>query len=78
MATAGPDTLHGKLSGVVINADVDKADFMHQIVDARGHRFPIRQGEEVIDIHAGIFPFCLPFTPIVLEIAKQFFLFTID
>jgi hypothetical protein len=55
-----------------------KPTLVHQIIDPVGHSFPIRQGEEVIHIHAGIFPFCLPFSTIVLEVPKQFLLFTVN
>src|SRR5437868_1053724 len=72
-----PDTLDGKLCRFMINAHIDKTSLVHQIVNPVGHGFPISERDKVIDIHTGILSFCLPFPPIIFEVAKQFFLFTI-
>jgi hypothetical protein len=72
------DALDGKRGGLMVDADVDKAAVLHQIVDAIGDGFPIGDGEIILDIHSRLLSFGLPFSPGVLEIPNQLFLLTID
>jgi hypothetical protein len=65
------DALDSKLSGIMINAHIDKPTIVNQIVDSIGDRFPISQGKKVIDVHFSGFSFGLPFCSIILEIANQ-------
>ena len=71
------DTLHCKLSRIMIDAHVHKAMLVDQIIDAIGHRFALSQRKKVIHVDAGLLSFCLPFTPIVLKIANEFLLLAI-
>ncbi len=72
-----PDAFHRELGGIMINTYVDKATLVDQIINAIGHRFAVRQRKKVVDIHAGILSFGLPFRSIVFKGAKQFFFLTI-
>src|SRR5438034_1022491 len=72
------DALDGKLCGLMVDADIDEAAVVHQIVDAIRDGFPICDGEVIIDIHGRLLRFGLPFSPSLLEIPNQLFLLTID
>src|ERR1019366_4842602 len=65
-----PDAFHRELSGIMIDPDVDEATLVDQIINAIGHRFAVSERKKVVDIHAGILSFRLPFCAIVFEIAE--------
>jgi hypothetical protein len=54
------DTLDGKLRGVMVNANVDKALIMDQVIHSIGNGFPIGQREVVVDVDRRLFSFRLP------------------
>lgn len=58
------DTLDGKLGGIMIDADIDKAALVDQIVDPLGDRLAISQGNKDIHVNVYVFPFGLPFRKI--------------
>lgn len=62
----------------MIDAHVDEARLMNQIIDPVGDRFAIGKRWEVIAIHARGFPACLPFLTVILKIPKKFLLFAIN
>lgn len=62
----------------MINANIDKTGLLNEIVNPIRDGFAGSLGGKIIDIHTGIFAFCLPFPPIILEIPKQFSLFAIN
>ena len=81
LATSLPpsaDALHSKLGRVMVNADVDKAAVVNQIIHPVGDSLAIGEGKKVIHIHLGLLPFGLPLPPMVLKIAQEFLLLTVD
>ena len=76
-APPAPDTLHGKLRGLVINAHIDEATVVDHIVNPIRNRFPVCDGAVIIDIDGRVLPFGLPFPPMVLEVSNEFLLLTI-
>src|SRR5450755_2455457 len=72
-----PDAFHRELSSIVIDTYVDKATLVDQIIHAIGHGFTVSQRKKIVDIHAGLLSFRLPFCAIVFEIAEQLFFLTI-
>src|SRR6266567_3466051 len=81
LATALPpaaDAFHGKLGGVMVDAHVDKAAVVNQIIHPVGESFAIGKGKKVIHIHLGLLPFGLPLPSMVLKVAQQFLLLAVD
>lgn len=72
------DALDRKLGGLMVDPNVDEAAVLQQIIDPIGDRFPISDGEVIIDIDRCLLPSGLPFSPAVLEIPDQLLLLTID
>lgn len=73
-----PDALHRELGGLMVNAHIHKASVVDQVVDSIRDRFAISQREKVIHIHLRVLSFGLPFSPVVLKMAKQFLLLAVN
>ena len=63
---------------MMIDAHVDEALVVDQIIDAIGHGFAISKRKKIIHLHARLLSFGLPFTPLVLKVAEQFLFLAID
>lgn len=61
----------------MINAHIDKALLVYQVIDPVGDGFAIGDRAIVVDVHPCLLPFGLPFAPLVLEHSQQFFLLTV-
>ena len=72
-----PDTLDGKLGGVMVKAHIDKALILDEVIYAIRHGFAIGQPQVVVDVDRALCSFGLPFPPVVLEVSKQFLLLAI-
>lgn len=59
-APPAPDTLHGKLRGLVINTHIDEAAVVDHIVNPIGNRFPVSDGAVIIHIDGRFLPLGLP------------------
>src|SRR5579872_2097769 len=66
------NTLHGKLRSLMVDTSSDTPLVLHQIIDARGNRFPVCDRVVVIGIDEGVLPFGLPLSTIVFKGADQF------
>ncbi len=73
-----PDALDRKLGGLMIDPHVDEAAILQQIIDPIRDRFPISDGEVIINTDWRLLPSGLPFSSAVFEIPDEFFLLTID
>jgi hypothetical protein len=62
----------------MVNASIHKAAFVDQVVDPLRDRFAISQRQKVRHIDLGVLSFGLPFSPVVLKIATQFFLLAVN
>jgi hypothetical protein len=51
---------------------------MGQVGDSIRNSFAIGKGKKIRDIHVRCSPFCWPFGSMVLEIARQFLVLTVD
>src|SRR6266699_3355784 len=72
------NTLYRELGGIMIDADIDKSTLVNQIIHPIRDGLAIGQRKKIIDVHIGLLSFGLPFSPVVLKIAKQFLLLAID
>src|SRR3989441_9184536 len=71
------DTLDGKLRRLMVNANIDKALIMDQVIHSIRDGFPIGQRQVVVDVNQRLFSFRLPLPPVVLEVSDQFLLLAI-
>ena len=62
----------------MIDPDVDEALVMNQIINAVRNSFAIGERKKVAHIDVRLFFFCLPFPPVVLEGAYEFFFLAVD
>ncbi len=67
-----PDTLDGECRCVVVDADIDKALVLKQVVNAIGYRLPVSQRKVVVDVDRGLFSFGLPLSSVVLKGTNRF------
>jgi hypothetical protein len=72
-----PDAFHRKLCRIMINAHIHETLVMHQIIHPIRKSFPIGERNTVVDVNGGVFFLCLPFSPVVLKIAKEFLLLAV-
>lgn len=62
----------------MIDAHIDKAVFVNQIIDAIRQRFAISEGKKVLYVDGCLFSFGLPLPSIVLKGANQFLFLAIN
>ncbi len=71
------DTFHRERCRVMIDADVDKALVVDQVIHSIGYRLPIGKREVIVHIDAALFSYGLPLPPVVLESPDQILLLAI-
>ena len=64
------DTFHGECGGFVVNAYIDEAPVVDEVINAIGDSFPVCDGAVTRHIDGRVLSFGLPFTPVVLEISN--------
>src|SRR6266571_3611674 len=72
-----PNAFYREGGGIVIHPHIDPARILSQVIHPIGSRSSQARDGEVVDSHLLGFPLRTPFTPRILEISHQFFLFRI-
>src|SRR5260370_8174426 len=59
------DTFHGKCGGLMVNAHIDEAPVVDEVINAVGDGFSVCDGSVILHIYCLSPPFSLPFSPVI-------------